>query len=340
MKDTETSSPADGRAAPMRQVGDLLGPFIGLFVVVALFAVVAPEGFLSVFNAKTIATQTVIVGLASIGATFVIRSGGIDLSVGSAIALASVVTALAMKAGLGELLSAALGVAAGAAVGAVNGGLVTLLKLPPFIVTLGTLGAARGAAKWLGDEQKVDAPSGWLKQFMSKNPELPGGLQDVLPGWLVLAPGVWLLGLAALAAAFLMRRTVFGTWTTAVGSNEPTARLCGVPVERTKFAIYVLAGAMAGLAGVLQFGRLTVGDPTTAMGKELDVIAAVVIGGASLSGGTGTILGAMIGAFLMATLANGCNLSGVPNYVQEILIGGIIVGAVALDGIRHGRRSA
>lgn len=340
MKDTETSSPADGRAAPMRQVGDLLGPFIGLFVVVALFAVVAPEGFLSVFNAKTIATQTVIVGLASIGATFVIRSGGIDLSVGSAIALASVVTALAMKAGLGELLSAALGIAAGAAVGAVNGGLVTLLKLPPFIVTLGTLGAARGAAKWLGDEQKVDAPSGWLKQFMSKNPELPDGLQDVLPGWLVLAPGVWLLGLAALAAAFLMRRTVFGTWTTAVGSNEPTARLCGVPVERTKFAIYVLAGAMAGLAGVLQFGRLTVGDPTTAMGKELDVIAAVVIGGASLSGGTGTILGAMIGAFLMATLANGCNLSGVPNYVQEILIGGIIVGAVALDGIRHGRRSA
>lgn len=330
-------------AAAARQVADILGPFLGLIVVVALFGAVAPEGFLSVFNAKTIATQTVIVGLAAIGATFIIRSGGIDLSVGSAIALASVVTALAMKAGLGEVPSALLGVLAGAAVGAVNGGLVTLLKLPPFIVTLGTLGAARGAAKWLADEQKVDAPSGGLKQFMSKNPDLsglPGFIRENLPDWLVLAPGVWLMGLAALAAAFLLRRTVFGTWTTAIGSNEPTARLCGVPVERTKFAIYVFAGAMAGLAGVLQFGRLTVGDPTTAMGKELDVIAAVVIGGASLSGGTGTILGAMIGAFLMATLANGCNLSGVPNFVQEILVGAIIVSAVTLDGFRSRQRAS
>jgi len=321
-------------AAAARQVADILGPFLGLIVVVALFGAVAPEGFLSVFNAKTIATQTVIVGLAAIGATFIIRSGGIDLSVGSAIALASVVTALAMKAGLGEVPSALLGVLAGAAVGAVNGGLVTLLKLPPFIVT---------PAKWLADEQKVDAPSGGLKPFMSKNPDLsglPGFIRENLPDWLVLAPGVWLMGLAALAAAFLLRRTVFGTWTTAIGSNEPTARLCGVPVERTKFAIYVFAGAMAGLAGVLQFGRLTVGDPTTAMGKELDVIAAVVIGGASLSGGTGTILGAMIGAFLMATLANGCNLSGVPNFVQEILVGAIIVSAVTLDGFRSRQRAS
>lgn len=313
-----------------RRLLDLLGPFIGLAVVVLLFALVAPSGFLSMYNAKTIATQTVIVGLSAIGATYVIRSGGIDLSVGSTIALASVVTAIGMREGLGEVVSALLGVLSGAFVGALNGGLVTRLGLPPFIVTLGTLGAARGVAKWLGDEQKVDAPSGWLMGVMSKSPE---------PAWLVLAPGVWLMALAAVAAAVVLRRTVFGTWTTAIGSNEATARLCGVPVERTKLAIYVLAGATAGLAGVMQFGRLTVGDPTTALGKELDVIAAVVIGGASLSGGTGTILGSMIGAFLMATLANGCNLSGVPNYVQEILIGAIIVGAVALDGIRHGRRA-
>lgn len=336
--------PDPGRSAvAARQAMDIVGPFLGLIVVVGLFGAVAPEGFLSVFNAKTIATQTVIVGLAAIGATFIIRSGGIDLSVGSTIALASVVTALAMKAGLGELPSALLGVLAGAAVGAINGGLVTILRLPPFIVTLGTLGAARGAAKWLADEQKVDAPSGWLKQFMSKNPDisgLPEVVRENLPSWLILAPGVWLMGLSALCAAFLLRRTIFGAWTTAIGSNEPTARLCGVPVERTKFAIYVLASATAGLAGVLQFGRLTVGDPTTAMGKELDVIAAVVIGGASLSGGTGTILGAMIGAFLMATLANGCNLSGVPNFVQEILVGAIIVGAVTLDGLRSRREGS
>lgn len=320
----ETLLQASGGRA--RSVLDVLGPFIGLGGVVLLFAMVAPDGFLSAYNAKTIATQTVIVGLAAIGATYVIRSGGIDLSVGSAIALASVVTAIGMRDGHGEVVSGLMGIAAGAAVGLVNGGLVTGLSLPPFIVTLGTLGAARGVAKWLGNEQKVDAPSGWWQDFMSKSPD---------PEWLVVAPGGWALAIAALLAAFVLSRSVFGTWTTAIGSNEDAARLCGVPVNRTKLGIYVLAGATAGLAGVLQFGRLTVGDPTTALGKELDVIAAVVIGGASLSGGTGTILGSLIGAFLMATLANGCNLSGVPNYVQEIVIGGIIVGAVALDGLRR-----
>ncbi|MEM9800416.1 MAG: ABC transporter permease [Planctomycetota bacterium] len=313
----------------LRRTLDVFGPFLGLLFVVLLFSAVAPSGFASAYNAKTIATQTVIVGISAIGAVFVIRSGGIDLSVGSTIALASVVTALGMRAGIGEIPSVLGGVAAGALVGLVNGALVTRLDLPPFIVTLGTLGAARGVAKWLAHEQKVDAPTGWLDGVMSKSPE---------PAWLIVAPGVWLLFAAAVLAAIALRRTVFGTWTTAIGSNERAARLCGVPVERTKLGIYVLAGAAAGLSGVLQFARLTVGDPTTATGAELDVIAAVVIGGASLSGGTGTILGALIGAFLMATLSNGCNLSGVPNYVQEILIGAIIVGAVALDGLRHGRR--
>lgn len=305
---------------------DVAGPFLGLIAVVVLFAIITPNGFLSGLNAKTVATQTVIVGLSAIGATFVIRSGGIDLSVGSTIALASVVTALAMDSGMAEIPAAGLGVLSGAAVGLVNGGLITRFALPPFIVTLGTLGAARGVAKWLGKEQTVDAPPGFWQDAMTKSPD---------PAWLVVAPGVWVTVVVALAAALVMRRTVFGTWTTAIGSNEGTARLCGVPVMRTKVAIYVLAGAAAGLAGVFQFGRLGLGDPTTALGKELDVIAAVVIGGASLSGGSGTILGAMIGALLMGTLANGCDLAGVPNYVQEIVIGGIIVGAVALDGLRH-----
>jgi ribose/xylose/arabinose/galactoside ABC-type transport system permease subunit len=132
---------------------------------------------------------------------------------------------------------------------------------------------------------------------------------------------------------------VLGTYTYAIGSNELAARLCGVPVARTKLALYTLNGLFAGLAGVMQLGRLTVGDPTTALGKELDVIAAVVIGGASLSGGEGGILGSIVGAFLMSVLANGCNLTGVPTYVQEILIGAIIIVAVAVDRLRH-RRSA
>lgn len=316
----------DNGSGRLARLLDRFGPFLGLVVVAGLFAAVAPSGFASAYNAKTILTQSVIVGVCALGMTFVIRSGGIDLSVGSAIAFASVVTALTMKATGSAAVAALAGVAAGAAVGAVNGGLIAGLALPPFIVTLGTLGAARGAAKWLAGEQKVDAPSGWFEQAMSKSSDAPLGL----------APGIWLMLLGAVAAAFVLRRTVFGVWTTAIGSNERAALLCGVPVRRTKVWIYVLMGAAAGLAGVLQFGRLTVGDPTTATGKELDVIAAVVIGGASLSGGSGTILGTLVGALLMATLANGCNLSGVPNYVQEILIGGIIVTAVALDRLRQG----
>ena len=133
----------------------------------------------------------------------------------------------------------------------------------------------------------------------------------------------------------VLRQSVFGVRTIAVGSSEATARLCGIRVERIKVAVYAIGGLFAGLAGVLQFCRLTVGDPTTALGKELDVIAAVVIGGGSLSGGSGSILGSLVGAFLMSFLANGCTLTGVPNYVQEIIVGIIIVAAVAADGIRR-----
>jgi ribose/xylose/arabinose/galactoside ABC-type transport system permease subunit len=143
----------------------------------------------------------------------------------------------------------------------------------------------------------------------------------------------------AVSMSLVLRRTVFGVHTLAIGSSEATARLCGIRVERTKVAIYALGGAFAGLAGVLQFCRLTVGDPTTALGKELDVIAAVVIGGGSLSGGTGSILGSIIGAFLMSVLSNGCTLTGVPNYVQEIIVGAIIVAAVGVDEWRK-RRTA
>jgi ribose transport system permease protein len=311
-----------------QRILQVLGPFLGLAAVIALFAVLAPEGFLSVYNFKTLAAQTVIVGLGAIGMTFVIVSGGIDLSVGSQIALASVVTALAMRAGWSAPLALLAGVATGGVCGLANGLLIAGLRIVPFIVTLGTLGIARGLAKYLAGEQKIDAPAGWLGQMMSKSPQ---------PAWLVLAPGVWLMIALALAAALALRHTVFGTWARALGSNEATARLCGVPVARTKVGIYALAGLYAGLAGVMQFGRLTVGDPTAALGKELDVIAAVVIGGASLAGGSGSILGSLIGAFLMSTLANGCNLAGVPNFVQEILIGAIIIAAVALDALRQRR---
>jgi ribose transport system permease protein len=308
------------------RLGRLLGPFLGLLAVLVFFSLRVPDTFLSVYNFQTIAAQTVIVGLGAIGMTFVIVSGGIDLSVGSLIALSSVVTAVALREGCAPLLAAAAGVGSAALFGLANGLLVTQLAVVPFIVTLGSMGIARGVAKYLADEQKVDAPAGWLAAVMAKSPQ---------PAWLLVAPGTWLMFVLAALMGFVLKRSVFGVHTYAVGSNEATAHLCGVRVSRVKLTIYMLSGLFAGLAGVMQFARLTVGDPTTALGKELDVIAAVVIGGASLAGGVGGMLGSLLGAFLMSVLANGCTLMGVPNYVQEILIGVIIVAAVAADRLRQ-----
>ncbi len=322
-------SPAASHGTRLSRIVGLLGPFVGLFFVIALFAALDAPGFLSSYNFKTVATQTVIVGLGAIGMTFVIVSGGIDLSVGSVIALASVVAALLAQQGWPTLVALLGGILTGGLCGLVNGLVITRLRIVPFIVTLGMLGVARGFAKYLADEQKVDAPATWLSELMVKSPTT---------AWWSVAPGVWLLFGLALVMGLVLRRSVLGTYTLAIGSNEDTARLCGVPVGRTKLVIYVLCGLFAGLAGVMQFGRLTVGDPTTAIGKELDIIAAVVIGGGSLGGGEGRILGSIVGAFLMSYLANGCNLTGVPNYVQEILIGVIIVAAVVLDQLRHRRR--
>jgi ribose/xylose/arabinose/galactoside ABC-type transport system permease subunit len=316
---------------PSIRLGALLGPFAALAAVMLLFALLEPRTFVSVYNFQTIAAQTVIVGFGAIGMTFVIVSGGIDLSMGSIIALASVVTALMLRHGWAPGVSALGGIATGLAVGLGNGLLVTRLQVVPFIVTLGTMGIARGLAKYLAEEQKIDAPAAWLAGVMAKAPT---------PSWLLVAPGMWFMAALALVMGFVLTRTVFGVHTYAVGSSEATARLCGVRVPRVKVLIYALSGMFAGLAGVMQYARLTVGDPTTAVGKELDVIAAVVIGGASLTGGVGGIGGSLVGAFLMSVLANGCTLTGVPNYVQEILIGVIIVAAVAVDRVRSRRLSA
>ena len=220
------------------------------------------------------------------------------------------------------------GVLAGSLCGAANGALVAWLRIAPFVVTLGMLGVARGVAKWLAGEQKVDAPNTALSDVMANQPD---------PSWLVFSPGVWIMVLLALLCGFVLRRTILGTHTFALGSNEETARLCGVRIAQNKVWIYTLCGAFAGLAGVMLCGRLTVGNPTAAQGAELDIIAAVVIGGASLSGGEGSILGSLLGALMMAFLASGCKMTGSQNYVQEIVIGAIIVVAVTVDRLQHRR---
>ena len=306
-----------------------LGPVLGLVAVYLFFALVGPSSFASVRTLETIARQTAIVGTAALGMTLVIVLGGIDLSVGSIVAMTSVIAALALKGGSGPLVAIGLATVAGALTGLANGTLITRLKVAPFIVTLGTLLLVRGVAKGLGKEQKVDAPLTWLVDLLSS---LPPERR-----FLIVPPGVWMLFSLAVVTAVLLRYTRLGAHIIAIGSNEKAARLCGVAVERVKVVVYTLSGALAGLTGVLQFSRLTVGDPTVAVGLELDVIAAVVIGGGSLSGGEGTVTGTLVGAFIMTVIRAGTSQMGLPNWVQEIVTGTIIVVAVAIDRFRHRR---
>lgn len=314
----------------------MLGPFLGIFFVYIIFLATAPESFHSLFNSKTILTQTVIIAVGAMGMTIVIVSGGIDLSVGSVIALGTVVTALILKQygddGTGIVLPI---VAAGAAVavcafcGFVSGSIIAWLRIVPFIVTLGMMQIARGVAKGLADQTTVVPPASWLDKIMVVEPSY--GV------WYSIAPGVWIAVVLLIAVYVLLKYTVFGRHVFAIGSNEDTARLCGINVRQRRIVIYTLGGGFAGMASVLQYSNLTLGDPTAAVGMELDIIAAVVIGGGSLNGGEGSAVGSVAGALIMAILRNGCNMVGIPNYVQNIVIGSIIILAVGVDRLRHRR---
>ena len=304
-----------------------LGPALGLIAVIVAFALLtdAPGRYLSAFNLRIVLSQTVIVALGAIGMTMIVVSGGIDLSVGASIALTGVITALGLRAGWPPALAVLAAVVVGGMVGVINGVVITTLRVVPFIVTLGMLGIARGVAKWMAQQQTVNAPPTWVNDLLVTFPD---------PAWLILPLGVWIALALSVAAAFVLARTVFGRRIFALGSNEAAARACGVDTGRLKVAVYGVAGMLFGLAGVMQMSRLRQGDPTVANGAELDIIAAVVIGGASLTGGEGSILGSLIGALIMAFLRNGCQQMGWPNYIQEIIIGVIIVVAVALDRFR------
>ena len=310
----------------LRSLGRI-GPALALVVVIGAFALLTgePTHYLSPLNLRIVVSQTVIVALGAIGMTMIIVSGGIDLSVGSVIALTGVVTALGLVAGWPPLLAIVAAVVAGGVIGFINGALITGFRVVPFIATLGMLGIARGLAKWLASEQTVNAPATWVNDLLVTFPRQQ---------WLVVAPGVWITIVLAVVAAAVLRQTVFGRRVFALGSNEVAARACGIETNRLKLVTYSAAGLLFGLAGVMQMARLRQGDPTVAIGTELDVIAAVVIGGGSLNGGEGTILGSMVGALIMAFLRNGCQQMGWPNYIQDIIIGAIIVLAVALDRAR------
>ncbi|MEI6106680.1 MAG: ABC transporter permease [Opitutae bacterium] len=306
----------------LRRTLTAFGPLLGLVVVCALFAALRPETFISRDNFAIILQQTAVIGISALGMTLVIIAGGIDLSVGSIIALGTVVISLLLERHWPAGLAALGGIGAAALCGGFSGLLITRLRLLPFVVTLGMMGTLRGTAKGLAGEQPIYPDETWLNGLMSLG-------RTGLPG------GVWLMLGLSVAVALMLRHTRFGRHVFAVGSNELTARLCGVPVERVKLMVYVLGGAFAGLGAVLQFAYLTGGDPTTAAGLELNIIAAVVIGGASLSGGQGTVTGTLVGALIMTVVANGCTKVGLANWVQEIVTGGIIVVAVLLDYLRQ-----
>lgn len=309
-----------------RALIDIGGPLLGLLFVAGLFGIMIGPQFFAPANLDLLARQTAIVCTAALGMTMVIVSGGIDLSVGSVVALTTVAIALLLRSDLSPGVAALGGIGAAAACGLANGVLVTRLRVVPFIVTLGMMILVRGAAKGLADERRIEAPTTWLNDLLRALGRGEGGL---------VPPGIWLLAGLALLVTFTLRYTRFGRHLFAIGSNERTARLCGVPVNRVKVLVYTLAAALAGVAGVMQFSRLSVGDPTVANGLELAVIAAVIIGGGSLLGGRGTVAGTILGATTMAVIAIGCSQKGLPNWVQEIVTGGVIVLAVALDRWRE-----
>jgi len=339
-----------------------LSQFTALIAVFLLFAVLVEKGkFYSVRNLESILRQSAVYATAALGMTLVIIAAGIDLSVGSVIALAAVTAAWVLNfhfAGAGghivylvdqwpavlPILAVAAALAIGTAAGALNGCTIVCLRLVPFIVTLGTM--FRGLAKGIAEDKSISPKDGtWVADIMDptlsrlatelgKPPEARGNLWQY---WTLLPPGVWMLILAAVFAALLLRYTRFGRHVFAVGSNEETARLCGVPVARTKIFVYMLAGFFAGLAGLMQFSFTGIGSSTTAIAYELHVIAAVVIGGGSLRGGEGSILGSLIGALVITVLSMGGQQAGWPKWVQEVVIGAIIIAAVALDQLRHRR---
>jgi ribose/xylose/arabinose/galactoside ABC-type transport system permease subunit len=294
-----------------------LGTFAGLIALCLTLWVATPH-FLTVSNLLNVLEQTAINAIVAVGMTFVIISGGIDLSVGSVLAVSGIALGSALQAGAPVPVAIALALAVGLACGLVNGVLVTFGRLPPFIATLGMMSVARGAALMLAEGRPI---SGFDDGFRM----LATGRVLMMPAPAIIA------GLIYAVAHFVLGHTVFGRAAYAIGGNEEAARLSGVHVRYHKTAIYGVAGLMSAAAAVILTARLNSAQPTAGTMYELDAIAATVIGGTSLLGGEGTIMGALIGALIMGVLRNGLNLLNVSSFFQQVVIGVVIIGAVLVD---------
>ncbi len=321
--------PAPALRRANRLTAKWIAPLAGLVIVAVLFGFLSDDfSFLTLRNFKFIAAQTVVVGISAVGMTFIMIGGGIDLSVGSVMALCCVALARFLQIEVPVALAVLGAVLVGGLCGLTNGVIITGLRVVPFVVTLGMLGIARGLARAVADNRIVrldEHPEG-LANFMRP-------LQS--DAWWDFAPAVWLLIAVTVVSGVILSATRFGRHTFAIGDNETAARFSGIRVHQQKWWLYAIGGMLTGVSGVMLFANITQGDPSAAVGMELQVIAAVVIGGGSLMGGEGTVFGTLLGALMLTALVNGCTHAGWENWVQEIIIGAIIILAVALDYLRQ-----
>lgn len=306
--------------------------FGALILLIIMFTALSPN-FLTGSNISGILIATAVNGILAIGVTFVIITAGIDLSIGTVMTVTTVMMGKVITDwGLPIPLGLLAGLATGALAGFINGFLIAKAKLPPFIATLGMLNVAKGLSLVISKVKPIyfDANPAFNKIAMGALIDL----NSIVPGLQIYYAVAILFG-AAIIASLVLSKTVLGRYTFALGSNEEAARLSGVNVDRWKIAIYSLTGFFAGLAGIVMASRINSAQPSLGQGYELDAIAAAVIGGTSLSGGEGTILGTVIGAFLISTLTNGLRILSVKPEWQIVVTGAIIVLAVYLDIARR-----
>lgn len=304
-----------------REQKQLLSTFTGLFIILVIFSILSPY-FFSVNNLLTVATQTAIIAIIAIGQTYVMITTGIDLSIGSNIALSGMIAGMAMTSGVPVWISMILGLVAGCLVGAINGVMVAWGRIPPFIATLGTMTAIRGVSLTLTQGIPVSS--------------LPKSFTFIGTGSLLGIPVPVILMIAlTVMFGFILAKTRLGRHVYATGSNIDAARLSGVNTRAVLLKVYIISGFLAACAGLIMAARIISAQPAAGDGYELDAVASSVIGGTSTLGGEGLIAGTFIGAFIIGILRNGLNLVGVSPFIQKIIIGVVIVGSVFIDRIKR-----
>jgi ribose transport system permease protein len=295
-------------------------PFVTLTVLFVGLALASPH-FLTNTNLSSVVRQTAVINIMALGMTLIIVSGGIDLSVGAILAMGGLVGTMTMEKGYGIAAGVIVGILAGCFWGFVNGALTTRLRINPFIVTLGTLGIVRGLTLIISNGLPVH--------------QIPKEFSFLGEGNVLGVPFVlWILLTCALIVHVIMEHTKLGRYAFAIGSNPDAAFYAGIPVAFHTTAVYAIGGMLTGLAGMIEASRLMTGQPTAGQGYELQAIAAVVIGGGSLRGGEGSVIGTLVGAFIMGLLSNGSDLLGISPYLQQAIIGAVIILAVSFDELR------